>query len=112
MPYRDARNREFDQLADTLMAPGWDYSDLKNKLAIQWESARDGKTLGECIDACMDEYAMTIATEIGYTKEQKKFALSIELKQRIRRKPASANVAEAPPVKDSCEPPAKESVIK
>jgi hypothetical protein len=90
LPYRNEEDRAFDEVAEVLVAPFSDNSHVKKKLAETWESAKDGKTLDDCLDYCLDEYARNIDTEIGYTRERKIIALAIELKQSIRRKATSS----------------------
>jgi hypothetical protein len=59
---------------------------VEKQISDDWEAAKEGETLLECLIEVVDNYAQFINGEIGWDEKRKLLALAAEVELRIRPK--------------------------
>lgn len=80
--------RDAHAIAQMLLSPGAPVAFVAEKVADEWESAVEEKSLAQCLDEVMDIYAQQIQGELGFDLARRTLALEVEISRRIKPKDA------------------------
>ena len=77
---------EFEDIASRIVKYPWTFSDCVEQLAAFWQSRKPGKTIEDCLDEAVTDYAVTTGSEIGMNNQKRIGALAVLISSRLEKR--------------------------